>query len=147
MKRSSLAICAHLFVLAGLLGAGSVAQAATAAGDTLDVYTGIVGAGELSQITALGVDRHELKLTRTGQGRGKQARFTVETILSGRQAEALGRQGVVLAPKKVAGATASQRATAQAAKGFEVFRRYSGVGGLRQEFVQVAHQYPSSRSS
>ena len=140
MKRSSLAICAHLSILAGLLAMGAVAQAAPTASNTqrerFDVYTGVVDAAQLDEITALGIDRHELRVGRAG------ARLRVETILSGRQAQALRREGVELAPKKVDGATAAQRATAQVQAGLSVFRPYSGAGGLKEEFTQVAAQNP-----
>lgn len=78
MKRSSLAICAHLSILAGVLITATIAQAAPKASNTqrvrLDVYTGVVDAAQLDEITALGIDRHELKIGRTGSAAAKQAR-------------------------------------------------------------------------
>ena len=86
----------------------------------------------------LGVDRRELKLDAAVTQPGEKPRLRVETILSGRQAEELVRKGIDLAPKKIDGTSPAQRATAQAEDGFEVFRRYSGPGGLKEEFQQAA---------
>ena len=141
MSRFSLAT---LSMLAALLVSSAAANAAPQAQNTqrerLDVYTGVVGAGQIAQINELGVDRHELKVSPEGRIGGKLARYRVETILSGRQAESLARQGIVLAPKKIGGKTAAEQATARAADG--VFRRYSGAGGLKEEFTQVAARNP-----
>ena len=135
---------ATLSMLATLLvcstAAGAAPQAQNTPRERLDVYTGVVDAGQLDAITALGVDRHDLKVSRTGSG--KAARLRVEAILSGRQADSLRREGIELATKKVGGASAAQRATAQIQAGLNVFRRYSGAGGLKEEFTQVAGQNP-----
>ncbi len=137
---------ASMSLLASLLVCSATANAAPTAQDKqrerFDVYTGIVDAGQLDEITALGIDRHELKVSRAGGTGARQARLRVEAILSGRQADSLRGEGVELAPKRIGGATAAQRATAQAAQGYEVFRPYSGAGGLKAEFAQVAGQYP-----
>ena len=137
---------ATLSMLAALMASGSVASAAPKAQNTarerLDVYSGVVSAAGLRELTALGIDRRELKLSRAGAARGKHAQFRVEAILSGRQADALEGKGVELAPKKIDGATAAQRATAQADAGLNVFRKYSGPGGLQEEFTQIAAQNP-----
>jgi hypothetical protein len=137
---------ATLSTLVALLAFGADAGAAPKAHDTarerLDVYTGVVTADQLREIVALGIDRSELDLSSVAAGRGKKASVRVETILSGRQAEALGAKGVELAPKEIGGATAAQRATAEVAQGLKVFRTYSGAGGLREEFEQVAADNP-----
>ncbi len=137
---------ATVSMLATLLACSAAASAAPRAHNTqrerLDVYSGVVSAAQLDAITALGIDRHELRVTRAGRAGDKQARLRVEAILSGRQADSLRREGVELAPKQVGGATAAQRATARAQAGLSVFRPYSGAGGLKEEFAQVAGQNP-----
>lgn len=138
---------ATLSMLGALLVCSATANAApqpqNTARERLDVYTGVIDAEQLDAIVELGVDRHELRAQRAGGAGAKGgARVRVETILSGRQVEALRREGVVLAPKKVDGATAAQRATAEAAAGLSVFRPYAGAGGLKEEFTQVAGQNP-----
>ena len=62
----------------------------------------------------------------------------VETILSGDQADALRDEGVEMSPKEIGGQTVAQRATMLAAQGHEVFRKYSGAGGLKEEFEEAA---------
>ena len=103
----------------------------------LDVYAGKVARDQLREIVALGVDRHELSITAASAGRVR-----VEAILSGKQAKALRKEGIALTAKRVDGKTAAQRATALAAEGFNVFRPYSGPGGLQEEFVQAAREHP-----
>ena len=44
--------------------------------------------------------------------------------------------------KRIHGMTAAERATALAADGLEVFRHYSGAGGLKEEFEQIAAANP-----
>ena len=123
--------------VSALLAVASIAllssPAAAGAADRLDVYVGEVPKDQLTNIVDLGVDRHELKLSASARGRVR-----VETIMSARQAAELRRDGVVMTPKKVDGQTVAQRATALAAEGFEVFRTYSGAGGLKAEFEQTA---------
>ncbi|MGH8868524.1 MAG: M14 family metallopeptidase, partial [Actinomycetes bacterium] len=111
-------------------------------GGHLDVYTGTIGAAQVEDLVALGIDRHELDVARVPGERGEKAQVRVEAILSGAQAERLRGQGVALKPKTIDGQTAAERATVQAAEGYEVFRTYSGDGGLKQEFEQLAADNP-----
>ena len=146
MSRFSLAT---ISMLATLLACSAAANAAPQAQNTqrerFDVYTGVVDADQLDEITALGVDRHELKVAGAGAAGAKRVR--VETILSGRQAQSLRREGIELAPKEVGGATAAERATAQLQAGLSVFRPYSGAGGLQEEFTQVAGAEPEDHEA
>jgi hypothetical protein len=132
--------------LVALLAYASVAVALprgqNTASERMDVYTGVVTTDQVRDIIALGVDRSELDLTSVAAGRGQKAAVRVEAILSGRQAEALGAQGVDVAPKEIGGATAAERATAREAAGLKVFRPYSGAGGLKEEFEKVAADNP-----
>ena len=101
----------------------------------LDVYTGVVGVDQLGAIRALGIDRHELDISAV---RGAKDTVRVETIITGAQAAELRRDGVKLAPKEIDGSTVAERATLMAANGHEVFRKYSGAGGLKEEFEEIA---------
>ncbi len=141
MKRIVVALVSILAVLVSLLANGPNAGAASAPRDRLDVYTGRVTMSEVAQIVDLGIDRHELRISAAG-ARGAKATVRVEAILSGRQVRALERDGIDLTAKKIDGQTVAQRATAAAASGFEVFRRYSGPGGLQEEFQQTAAANP-----
>ncbi|HEV2786974.1 MAG TPA: M14 family metallopeptidase, partial [Solirubrobacteraceae bacterium] len=136
---------ATLSTLAGLLVSAPLAHAVPRAHNTAkerpDVYSGVVTAGELREITALGIDRHELDLSAVVVDRGQKARIRVEVIITGRQAAALADKGVRLAPERVNGATAAQRAT-RAAQDTSVFRMYGGAGGLKEELEQTAAANP-----
>ena len=138
MKRSLIASLAIASMLAALLATGFSAGAQDSAGERLDVYTGTIAGDQVSDIVDLGVDRHELEVAPAPSARGERPKVRVEAILSGRQASALRRDGIDLSAKRIDGRTVAQRATLQAANGFEVFRRYSGPGGLKEEFEQAA---------
>jgi hypothetical protein len=143
VKRFSLATLSTLVALVVLVPPAAAApKAHNTARERPDVYTGVVSASGLRAINALGIDRHELDLSSVVVGRGRMARMRVEVIITGRQAAALAAKGVELSPKKVRGLTAAQRATARAAQAMDVFRPYSGAGGLKEEFEQTAAANP-----
>ena len=141
MRRLSVSLASVLALVVSLLGAAAVA-APQAPDDHLDVYTGSISPGQIADIVALGVDRHELEIASVPGERGQKAQVRVETILSGTQADRLRSQGVDLQLKTIDGQTAAERATAEAADGFEVFRKYSGPGGLKAEYEQAARDNP-----
>jgi hypothetical protein len=131
VKRFSLATLSTLVALVVLVPPAAAApKAHNTARERPDVYTGVVSASGLRAINALGIDRHELDLSSVVVGRGRKARMRVEVIITGRLAAALAAKGVELSPTKVRGLTAAQRATARAAQAMDVFRPYSGAGGL-----------------
>jgi hypothetical protein len=131
-------VIAGVSALATVLVSASAAVAAPA--PRLDVYAGDVPGAALSKLVALGVDRSELDLSAAKAG--AKGTVHVETILSGRQAAELARQGITLTPKEIGGQTVAQRATAQIAAGLNVYRTYSGPGGLKEEYEQVARRHP-----
>ncbi|MDA0142176.1 M14 family metallopeptidase [Solirubrobacter deserti] len=115
-------------------------SASAASAPRLDVYAGDVPREQLEKIVALGVDRHELEISKARSG-GKDT-VHVETIISAQDAAQLEKEGVALEPKEIDGATVAERATRMAADGMEVFRPYSGTGGLKQEFERAAADNP-----
>jgi Zinc carboxypeptidase/Immune inhibitor A peptidase M6 len=125
-------------MLVALLATGFSAGAQDSASERLDVYTGTIRGDQVGDIVDLGVDRHELEVAPTPSTRGEKGQVRVEAILSGSQAAALRRDGVDLALKRIDGDSVAQRATLQANAGFEVFRKYGGAGGLKEEFEQAA---------
>ena len=129
---------AGVSALATMLVCASSAAAAPA--PQLDVYVGDVPRAALTKLVALGIDRHEIDLSAAKAG--AKGTVHVETILSGEQATELAGDGVVLTPKEIDGETVTQRATAQVAAGLNVFRKYSGPGGLKEEFVETARRHP-----
>jgi len=124
------------------VASAGIAQAAPTPQDRadarFDVYTGELDRAQLGELGELGLDRHELKL-KALRGKGT---VRVEAILSGRQADQLRGKGVEMRAKRIDGMTAAERATALAADGLEVFRHYSGPGGLKEEFQQMAAANP-----
>jgi hypothetical protein len=138
VKRFLIAILAIASMLVALLATGFTAGAQDNAPERLDVYTGTVPGDQVGDIVDLGVDRHELEVAPAPSAPGEKAQVRVEAILSGKQATALRRDGVDLELKRVDGQSVAQRATLQAANGFEVFKTYSGAGGLKEEFEEAA---------
>ncbi|NHC15925.1 zinc carboxypeptidase [Motilibacter sp. E257] len=120
------------------MAAPSGATARPQPSDHLDVYAGVVDRAKLSALLDLGVDRRELDLAAV---RGAAGKVRVEATLSQDQADALADQGVELEPKLIDGETVAQRASA-AAEDYEVFRKYSGPGGLKEEMEQQAAAHP-----
>jgi hypothetical protein len=147
MRRRISAIVA-VGVLVGGLGAtaaggspaapGSPGAPAQEAGDdNYDVYTGKIDQRDLATIRATGLDPHELDISPDPGGDAE-----VEVVLSESEAEDLGDKGVDLELKEVDGLSVAELSTRQAAAGFEVFRPYSGPGGLKEEYEQIAADNP-----
>jgi hypothetical protein len=131
-------VVAGISTLATMLVSASTAVAAPA--PQLDVYVGDVQRAALSKLVDLGIDRSELDLSAARAG--AKGAVHVETILSGEQAAELAAEGVTLTPKEIDGQTVTQRATAQAAAGLSVFKKYAGPGGLKEEFAATARKHP-----
>ena len=143
MRRAVLAVLTVVLLLAGLLAQTTAGAAPPNRDrDRLDVYVGELTGGQIPELVELGVDRQDLELSPVAGQRGPKAQVRVEAILSGKQARGLRSRGIEMRAKKIDGQTVSRRATLQAAEGFEVFRTYSGAGGLRDEFEQVAEDNP-----
>jgi hypothetical protein len=124
------ALVASVTMLVAVLAASASAQAA----DRLEVYKGKVSRAKLGALSELGIDRHETQF----KGSRAAGKIRVELILSGAQARALRREGIALSVKKVRGKSATARANAAIAQQMEVFRPYSGAGGIREEYEQAA---------
>ncbi|WP_028659365.1 M14 family metallopeptidase [Nocardioides insulae] len=111
--------------------------------DRMEVYTGLVGGDQLEEILDLGVDRHDVEVTRAPAGRSEGAeksQVRVEAILSSDQARRLEDRGVELEPKRIDGLTVTQRATLAEENGYEVWRTYAGRNGLKREFQVLAQR-------
>jgi hypothetical protein len=120
-------------MLAATLTAASGAQAAAA--PQLDVYVGKFNAAQMKALAEFGIDRHEIKILSAERGK---VGARVEVILTGAQADKLAAQGIEIEAKKVDGQTASQRATRQAAEGYEVFKRYDEI---KAEVTRAARKH------
>ncbi len=110
--------------------------------DRLEVYVGTMTASQVPEVLALGVDRHELGIRQVPGAAGDKPVVKVEAILSPAQVRRLRDRGIEMAPKVIDGQTVTQRATAAAASGFEVWRTYSGEGGIKAEYEQIARENP-----
>ena len=141
MRRLSLSILAVLALVAGVLSTS--ASVAAPPDDHYDVYVGEVASSQVTEIVDLGVDRHDLQLSKISGEKGEKAQVRVEAILSGAQAKQLAKQGVDMSPKKVDGKTAAEQANEQAADGHEVFKKYSGKNGIKAEYEQAAADNPA----
>ena len=140
-------VASSLAALAPGATAASEAPLAQAERDRLEVYVGQMLPAQLSDVVALGVDRHELEVSRVAGRQGQvsgddKALVEVEAVLSGRDVARLADQGIEMAPKKIDGRTVSQRASAAAAEGHVVWQKYSGPGGLKEEVEQLARRHP-----
>jgi hypothetical protein len=132
VKGFSAALVAAFVVLA-------CSASAQAAPGQLDVYSGTVDQGAAGALADLGLDRHEGELKMRKAGRGK---VYLEAVLHPKQVAALRKEGIFLTTKKVDGQSVAQRASALAAEGFEVWRKYLGEGGLKEDFEQAASEHP-----
>ncbi len=137
-------VASGLAALAPVSTAASPAPQARAERDRLEVYVGQMLPTQLADLVALGVDRHELGVSRVAgaQGDGEKARVRVEAVLSGQDVAELADQGIEMAPKKIEGQTVTQRATEAAAEGHTVWQQYSGPGGIKAEVEQLARRHP-----
>lgn len=140
-----------LALLAPLLAAVAPAQAApepSAPGpvssqamgaDRLAVYSGVIAPAQVGALTDLGLDRRELDLSATADGAG----LRVKIILSGRQAEGLAAEGILLEAATASGQESGDaRADTLAEPQESVFQRYSGAGGLQEEMTQQVAEHP-----
>ena len=135
MSRIHAVAAAGAGALAVVLASAATAVAAPA--PQWDVYVGEVSRDQLAKIVELGVDRHEMEISKAAGGKDL---VRVETVISGAQAQELASDGVELEPKEIDGQTVAERATLMAAQGFEVWKHYSGPGGLKEECP--AHRGP-----
>jgi hypothetical protein len=146
MNRAVIAVLIVLTMVLGTMGLAGAAGAQTPpqtdpdAG--LDVYAGEVELADIEKLVELGVDRHDLVLSRVPDDAGVKGKVRVEAILSRAQARQLRDRGVDLDVETIDGQTAAQRATALAQQGHEVYRTYLGEGGLKEEVEQVAADNP-----
>ncbi|MEU4836307.1 M14 family zinc carboxypeptidase [Streptosporangium sp. NPDC023615] len=102
-----------------------------AGGDGVHVYTGELTEPQLDTLLTSGVDREELRMSRSADGK----RIRVEVILGTAQADRLRAGGLALEVRRA-------KAARQAAKGDGVFKPYSGPGGIREQIVGAANARP-----
>ena len=139
MKRTAVVILAALALGAmSLTVVTPLASAAPASSsDDLTVFVGEITGDQIALLAASGVDREEITMTPAAGGG-----FDVELVLTPDAAAKLNGLGLNLHEKVVQGSTVTERLNAQEAKGYTVFRSYSGPGGIKDEMVDFAAAHP-----
>ena len=132
-----------VLLVVGALALGSVLVASPPSSAAPPTPGPTVFVGQLTPDAARPAVRHragprQCRLPRPGRA----TRCSVEVVLTRLQAAKLTALGLPLTEKRVAGTTASRRMNQQAANGYEVYRSYSEAGGIRDEFRQLARDYP-----
>jgi hypothetical protein len=136
MRRRVCLLLVGAVALSAILTAAPPSSAAPPpAGPT--VYVAQLTPDQLAQLSAAGLD-HGTISTRGRVG----DTVSVEVVLNQATAAKLRAQGLPLTEKKVDGTSVSKRMSQQAATGYTVFRSYSEAGGLRDELIELAKQYP-----
>ena len=129
----------------GVTGAGagpaaprSPAQEQPGAGDDqLDVYVGAVEPARARSPAAPPASTRDL-----GAAAAAGGEVAVEVVATADQVEDLADHGVDLELKEIDGETSTELSTRLAAEGYSVFRPYSGAGGLKEEYEQIAADHP-----
>ena len=131
-----------VFFAAVLIGVVAFATAAAGSstrggqsGGSLDVYTAVVSSAQLGQLARDGYDVAE---ARSGAGG-----VHVDLVLTKADVGKLAAQGIDAKPRRdKQGRTQAERAAAQAAAGFTVWRSYDQKDGIRDELYSIARRNP-----
>ena len=113
------------------------------AADTVEVYTGVLSRADLARLRGAGLDHEDIATSRA-VGRGKAALVEVEVTTNAATVAELASDGVRLQVKKVKGKTSTEIAALAAAEGRDVFRPYSGPGGIEQELRALTAANPGT---
>jgi Zinc carboxypeptidase len=134
-RRSTLLVLV-LVVLMSMVGMATGASGAPASkGDELELYKATVDAAKLQALQRGGYDVASVKETAAGA--------EVALVLTDAERDRLRGQGVRLeVVRDKQGRTQRQRAEAQAAAGFTVWRSYDEPGGIRDQMYDIARRNP-----
>jgi hypothetical protein len=134
-RRSSLLVLV-LVVLMSMAGMTAGASGAPASkGDELELYKATVDAAKLQTLQRGGYDVASVKETAAGA--------EVALVLTNAERDRLRGQGVGLeVVRDKQGRTQRQRAAAQDAAGFTVWRSYDEPGGIRDQMYDIARRNP-----
>jgi hypothetical protein len=134
-RRSTLLVLV-LVVLISMVGMATGASGAPASkGDELEMYKATVDAAKLQTLQRGGYDVASVKETAAGA--------EVALVLTDGERDRLRGQGVRLeVVRDKQGRTQRQRAAAQAAAGFTVWRSYDEPGGIRDQMYDIARRNP-----
>jgi Zinc carboxypeptidase len=130
---------ATVLTAAALVGTSSLlvlpaaAQQGPPGQSELEVHVGRVNPAGVEQMRKLGIDPTTVEGA-TGAGGAQD----VEAVLSKAQAAKLRKSGVDLKVKTIDGVVASEMLRRQGVQGWDAFRPYGGMGGLKEEIVAAA---------
>jgi hypothetical protein len=128
MKRLCALVCACVIALSIAAPAAARDQAVGA----LDMYAAKVDATTAARLARQGFDIADTHLNADGT-------VTITLVLSPQERAQLRKDGVrVEAVRDAKGRTSRQRAEAQAAAGFNVWRSYDEPGGIRDQMYAIA---------
>ena len=100
---------------------------------SLDLYTGVVSSAQLGQLRRQGYE-----FARTSEAAGG---IQADLVLTRSEVKKLAAQGIDVQPRRDnQGRTQKERAAAQAAGGFNVFRSYDEKDGIRDELYSLARR-------
>ncbi|MGB3734388.1 MAG: M14 family zinc carboxypeptidase [Ilumatobacter sp.] len=130
-------------LLASVLAVGSASAddgtglPAASGGDRLELYTGDVTLEEFSELRAEGYD-----IVDTSPG-GTPGTVEIEAVVSATELVEIESGGIEMDPVlDQLGRTSTRSAQIEADNGFEVWRSYSEPGGIRDEMISLADEYP-----
>ncbi len=104
-------------------------------GASLDLYTGVVSSEQVAQLVRQGYDVAEASQAAGG--------VQVDLVLTKAEVAKLAAQGIDVKPRRdKQGRTQSERAAAQAADGYNVWRSYDEKDGIRDELYSIARRNP-----
>jgi hypothetical protein len=106
-------------------------------GSGLEVFVGNLTPPQLDALAAEGLDREDV-----ATGRLRAGKVPVEIVMDERLGSKLQGQGFDLRVKRINGKKASTVLAEEARAGYEAFRSYSEVGGIRDELVETAAAHP-----
>ena len=135
MRRAVFSMSVLLAILAFAAGAAGSSAGGPRSTASLDLYTGVVSSETLGRLVRQGYDIADARPAAGG--------VRVDLVLTKAEVAKLGAQGVDVQPRRDAqGRTQAQRAAAQAAGGFNVWRSYDEPGGIRDELYSIARRNP-----
>ncbi len=133
MRRTVFSMSLLLAILAFAAGSAGSSAGGPRSTASLDLYTGVVSSGTLGRLARQGYDIADARPAARG--------VRVDLVLTKAEVAKLGAQGVDVQPRRDAqGHTQAQRAAAQAAGGFNVWRSYDASGGIRDELYSIARR-------
>jgi hypothetical protein len=134
-RRVAVFVAAAALVLGTLWVAPAGASGSSAAArEPLDVFVASLTSAQAGELARAGYDLESARSTADG--------VVADLVLTAGEAAGLRARGISLKLQRVKGKTVRQVAAAQAASGYEVYRSWDEVGGIRDELYAAARRNP-----